>query len=175
MKTDVQYTFKWEVAKSWQVGEPLQDLWPVKLNERKTGNKSYWLLMANMVPPWVQVQNSENADVLNGWPLMDQNLWSKHFSARKASTYWLMLAPNFIGELMTNLLMRWAYSVIHLLVVDVSCVLFWDHAHWLGPKQNARNIYHKQMNNGVCTEIGKKVWLFAKLQPGRARKRINAT
>ena len=25
------------------------------------------------------------------------------------------------------------------------------------------------------TEIGKKVWLFAKLQPGRARKRINAT
>ena len=24
-------------------------------------------------------------------------------------------------------------------------------------------------------EIGKKVWLFAKLQPGRARKRINAT
>ena len=27
----------------------------------------------------------------------------------------------------------------------------------------------------VCTEIGKKAWLFAKLQPGRARKRINAT
>ena len=27
----------------------------------------------------------------------------------------------------------------------------------------------------VSTEIGKKVWLFAKLQPGRARKRINAT
>ena len=26
-----------------------------------------------------------------------------------------------------------------------------------------------------CTEIGKKAWLFAKLQPGRARKRINAT
>ena len=25
------------------------------------------------------------------------------------------------------------------------------------------------------TEIGKKVWLFAKLQPSRARKRINAT
>ena len=25
------------------------------------------------------------------------------------------------------------------------------------------------------TEIGKKAWLFAKLQPGRARKRINAT
>ena len=24
-------------------------------------------------------------------------------------------------------------------------------------------------------EIGKKAWLFAKLQPGRARKRINAT
>ena len=26
-----------------------------------------------------------------------------------------------------------------------------------------------------CTEIGKKAWLFAKLQPGRVRKRINAT
>ena len=26
-----------------------------------------------------------------------------------------------------------------------------------------------------CTEIGKKVGLFAELQPGRARKRINAT
>ena len=25
------------------------------------------------------------------------------------------------------------------------------------------------------TEIGKKAWLFAKLQPGRARKRTNAT
>ena len=27
----------------------------------------------------------------------------------------------------------------------------------------------------VSTEIGKKAWLFAKLQLGRARKRINAT
>ena len=26
-----------------------------------------------------------------------------------------------------------------------------------------------------CSETGKKAWLFAKLQPGRARKRINAT
>ena len=26
-----------------------------------------------------------------------------------------------------------------------------------------------------CTEIDKKAWLFANLQPGRARKRINAT
>ena len=25
------------------------------------------------------------------------------------------------------------------------------------------------------TEIGEKAWLFAKLQPGRARKKINAT
>ena len=25
------------------------------------------------------------------------------------------------------------------------------------------------------TEIGKKAWLFAKLQSGRARKRVNAT
>ena len=27
----------------------------------------------------------------------------------------------------------------------------------------------------LSTEISKKAWLFAKLQPGRARKRINAT
>ena len=27
----------------------------------------------------------------------------------------------------------------------------------------------------LFTEIGKKAWKFAKLQPGRARKRINAT
>ena len=27
----------------------------------------------------------------------------------------------------------------------------------------------------ATTEIGKKAWLFAKLQPGRARKRINST
>ena len=29
--------------------------------------------------------------------------------------------------------------------------------------------------DGPGTEIGKKAWLFAKLEPGRARKRINAT
>ena len=28
---------------------------------------------------------------------------------------------------------------------------------------------------GHSTEIGRKAWLFAKLQPGRAKKRINAT
>ena len=33
--------------------------------------------------------------------------------------------------------------------------------------------YH--LLNEPCTEIGKKAWLFAKLQPGRARKRFNAT
>ena len=27
----------------------------------------------------------------------------------------------------------------------------------------------------ICTEIGEKAGLFAKLQPGRARKRFNAT
>ena len=27
----------------------------------------------------------------------------------------------------------------------------------------------------LCAEIGKKAWLFAELQPGRARKQINAT
>ena len=26
-----------------------------------------------------------------------------------------------------------------------------------------------------CTGVGKKAWLFAKVQPGRAKKRINAT
>ena len=31
------------------------------------------------------------------------------------------------------------------------------------------------VNLTPSTEIGKKAWLFAKLQPGRARKRINAT
>ena len=39
------------------------------------------------------------------------------------------------------------YSVIHPLVVDVSYVLF--QSACMIPKQNTRNIYHKQMNNGV--------------------------
>ena len=39
-----------------------------------------------------------------------------------------------------------------------------------GPK--TKHISHKYPGS---TEIGKKAWLFAKLQPGRARKRINAT
>ena len=29
--------------------------------------------------------------------------------------------------------------------------------------------------NAAATAIGKKAWVFAKLQPSRARKRINAT
>ena len=33
----------------------------------------------------------------------------------------------------------------------------------------------KMTHQSYTTEIGKTVWLFAKLQPGRARKRINAT
>ena len=41
------------------------------------------------------------------------------------------------------------YSVIHLLVVDVSFVLFGTQSACMVPKQNTRNIYHKQMNNGV--------------------------
>ena len=41
------------------------------------------------------------------------------------------------------------YTVIHLLVVDVACVLFWTQSVCMVPKQNTRNIYHKQMNNGV--------------------------
>ena len=46
---------------------------------------------------------------------------------------------------------------------------------------NARNKIHqtwpKPFSQALhsSTEIGKKAWLFAKLQPGRARKRINAT
>ena len=33
-----------------------------------------------------------------------------------------------------------------------------------------------QVSEGIKhTEIGKKAWLFAKLQPGRARKRIDTT
>ena len=42
-----------------------------------------------------------------------------------------------------------AYTVIHLLVVDVACVLFWTQSVCMVPNQNTRNIYHKQMNNGV--------------------------
>ena len=41
------------------------------------------------------------------------------------------------------------YTVIHLLVVDVACVLFWAQSVCMVPNQNTRNIYHKQMNNGV--------------------------
>ena len=41
------------------------------------------------------------------------------------------------------------YTVIHLLVVDVACVLFWTQSVCMVPHQNTRNIYHKQMNNGV--------------------------
>ena len=43
------------------------------------------------------------------------------------------------------------YTVIHLLVVDVACVLFWTQSVCMVPNQNTRNIYHKQMNNGVAT------------------------
>ena len=41
------------------------------------------------------------------------------------------------------------YTVIHLLVVDVWCVLFWTQSACMAPQQNTRNLYHKQMNNGV--------------------------
>ena len=36
----------------------------------------------------------------------------------------------------------------------------------------AESVYRIRLN---YTDIGKKAWLYAKLQPGRARKRINAT
>ena len=42
------------------------------------------------------------------------------------------------------------YTIYHPLVVDVSFVLFWDYACWLGPKQNTQNIYHKRMKDGVA-------------------------
>ena len=45
-------------------------------------------------------------------------------------------------------------------------------------KPNAINLNYelwRECNDPKFTEIGKKAWLFAKLQPGRARKRINAT
>ena len=41
------------------------------------------------------------------------------------------------------------YTVIHLLVVDVACVLFLTQSVCMVPNQNTPNIYHKQMNNGV--------------------------
>ena len=41
------------------------------------------------------------------------------------------------------------YPVIHLLVVDVLCLWFWTQSACIVPKQNTRNIYHKQMNNSV--------------------------
>ena len=54
-------------------------------------------------------------------------------------------------------------------VRDVSCDLFCDHLHWLGRKQNAQNIYHKQMNNRVTVglwDFGASVtrWLLEQLQ-----------
>ena len=45
------------------------------------------------------------------------------------------------------------YTVIHLLVVDVACVLFWAQSVCMAPNQNTQNIYHKQMNNGVIYEM----------------------
>jgi len=50
-------------------------------------------------------------------------------------------------------LFAWEYTVIHLLVVDVACVLFWTQSVCMVPHQNTRNIYHKQMNNGVPRNI----------------------
>ena len=44
-----------------------------------------------------------------------------------------------------------AYTVFHLLVVEVSCVLFLDYVHWLGQKQNTQNFYHKRRKYGVVS------------------------
>ena len=40
---------------------------------------------------------------------------------------------------------------------------------------NAFKVSPQKQAEATSTEIVKKAWLFAKLQPGRARKRINAT
>ena len=40
---------------------------------------------------------------------------------------------------------------------------------------SSEDIYIWSTVESKNTEIGKKAWLFAKLQPGRARKKINAT
>ena len=42
---------------------------------------------------------------------------------------------------------QYRYSITHLLVVDDSCVMLWTQSAFMVPKQNTRNIYHKQMNN----------------------------
>ena len=42
------------------------------------------------------------------------------------------------------------YTVIHLFVVDVVCVLFWTQSVSMVLKQNPRNIFHKRMKDGVC-------------------------
>ena len=41
------------------------------------------------------------------------------------------------------------YTVFHLLVVDVACVLFWTQSVAMVQKQNTRNIYHKRMKDSV--------------------------
>ena len=43
--------------------------------------------------------------------------------------------------------MVYKYSVIHLLVVDVSC--FGTIADWVKNKTHKTSMYHKQMNKGV--------------------------
>ena len=62
----------------------------------------------------------------------------------------LLIWKKFIRRLQSSSVKTRAfYSVIHLLVVDVSCVLFLTQSACMVPKQNTRNIYHKQMNNRV--------------------------
>ena len=45
----------------------------------------------------------------------------------------------------------------------------------LSSEPRSRNGRERKSPSCTSTEIGKKAWLFAKLEPGRARKRINAT
>merc|ERR1712117_194721 len=41
------------------------------------------------------------------------------------------------------------YTVFHLLVVEVLCVLFWTQPVCMVQKQNTWNFYHRQMKDGV--------------------------
>ena len=42
------------------------------------------------------------------------------------------------------------YTVFHLLVVEVLCVMILVYACWLDQKQNTRNFHHKRMKYGVA-------------------------
>ena len=89
------------------------------------------------------------------WPPACSELFMHPYATGKFSNQRELwhLTGVFILSLSDCADVRMVYSVIHLLVVDVSCVLFLDHARWLGPKQNTQNIYQKRMNNRVSRDF----------------------